>query len=94
MVKFKHQYVAVSFIGGVLRKKPLTCHNSDEIYYIVLYQGHLTMSGIQTHNFSREKHCLHGCKSNYHTTTTTTALSVNRYSVCMTISPIPKGQDK
>ena len=30
---------------------------TDKPFHIVLYQVHLTMSGIQTHNFSGGKHC-------------------------------------
>jgi hypothetical protein len=44
---------------------------TDNLYHIMLYQIHLAMSVVQTHNVSGD--CTGSCKSNYHAITTTTA---------------------
>ena len=51
---------------------------TDKLYHTKLYQVHLAMSRIQTHNFSAGRHRFHigSCKSNHHTIMTTTALLV------------------
>ena len=68
--------MAVSFIGGGNRRKPLTCHKSlTNFYYIMLYRVHLAIVGWElTTLVVLGTDCIGSCKSNYHMITTMMAL--------------------
>ena len=52
-------YRGGQFIVGGNHRKPPTCRKSLKLYHIMLYWVHFARKGVQTHNFSGDRHWLH-----------------------------------
>jgi len=73
--------MAVSFIGGGNRRKPLTYRKSlTKLYHIMLYQVHLAWAGFKlTISVVIGTYCTSSCKSNYLTIATNFPFGIFSY---------------